>query len=241
MDLARTDLAGTQAATRIVLGRSASAFLVAFAVGAVAFAAPPAALLLLALLAARVLMRADAPPQLDLAALAGPAFAALLAGLFVGLPGAVGVLFVWRLYVDTRWSAREAARLAVAAGQPGQTRRSAQAHLWLTPLYGLAIVAYTAPHMVAGLPLDLPHVPAIAPTAVGFIAGAAFFDWALRRAADWRLGDLAPAPAAHALAHHSIFLLAFGLMLDVSAGLVALIAWRLAHAAPLALPSTRPV
>jgi hypothetical protein len=87
--------------------------------------------------------------------------------------------------------------------------------------------------MIAGLPLDLPHVPAWVPLALGALAAGAFFDWALARAADWRLGELAPSPAAHLLAHHAVFLLAFGLGLDVSAGIVMLMAWRLAHAAPL--------
>jgi hypothetical protein len=36
--------------------------------------------------------------------------------------------------------------------------------------------------------------------------------------------------------HHAIFLLSFGFALDVSAGIVALVAWRLAHAAPLRAP-----
>jgi len=97
----------------------------------------------------------------------------------------------------------------------------------------LTLVAFTAPHMVAGLPLDLPHVPAWVPVAVGVIAVGAIFDWGLRRAADWRLGELATAPALHLLTHHAIFLVAYGLTLDVSAGIAAMAAWRLAHAAPL--------
>jgi hypothetical protein len=39
------------------------------------------------------------------------------------------------------------------------------------------------------------------------------------------------------LSHHLLFVLAFGLMLDVSAGIVAMLAWRLAHAAPARQPS----
>jgi hypothetical protein len=88
--------------------------------------------------------------------------------------------------------------------------------------------------MIAGLPLDLPHAPFWIPLAFGVIAAGAVFDWGLRRAADWRLGELAAAPALHLLTHHAVFLLAFGLTLDVSAGVVALMAWRLAHAAPFA-------
>jgi hypothetical protein len=172
--------------------------------------------------------------RVNMASLAGPGFAALIVGALVGLDGAIGVLFVWRLVADAGWSVREAARLAHTEGRPAQATRRALAHAWLTPLYGLALVAYTAPHMVAGLPLDLPHAPVWVPLFAGGAAAVSFFDWALRRAADWRLGELAAGQSAHLLAHHALFLLAFGLTLDVSAGIVALMAWRLAHAAPQA-------
>jgi hypothetical protein len=211
-----------------------AALAIAVIAGATALAAPPLALLALAALAARVMMRSEA--RIDMAGLAGPALAALIVGAFVGLAGAVGVLFMWRLIADARWNVAEAQRLAVAAGRPAETSWKALAHAWLTPLYGLTLVAYTAPHMIAGLPLDLPHAPAWAPLATGVVAAGALFDWALRRAADWRLGELAAAPALHLLTHHAVFVLAFGLTLDVSAGIVALLAWRLAHAAPLRAP-----
>jgi hypothetical protein len=204
-------------------------FAVAMAAGGVALIAPPAALLVVAMLGAHALMRRETS-RVDLVSLAGPAFAALIVGAFVGLAGAIGVLFVWRLIADARWSIAEAQRLAHAAGRPLEATWKSLAHAWATPLYGLALVAYTAPHMIAGLPLDLPHAPFLIPLAFGIIAAGSIFDWALRRAADWRLGELAPAPALHLLTHHAIFLLAFGLMLDVSAGVIALMAWRLAHA-----------
>jgi len=209
--------------------------LAALCAGGAALISPPFALLLLAALAARVLMHSR-PAQLDGLALVGPALAVLIVGAFTGLAGAIGTLFVWRLFADTHWSVREAARLALAAGRPAEASWKALAHAWLTPLYGLTLVAFTAPHMIAGLPLDLPHVPAWTPMIAGVLAAGAFFDWSLRRAADWRLGELAAAPAAHLLTHHLLFLAAFGLGLDVSAGIVAMIAWRLAHAAPFRLP-----
>lgn len=218
-------------APRAVLTNANVALLIAVGAGAVAMAAPQAALLILALLGARALMRAD-DARLDLAALAGPALAALLVGAFVGLAGAIGVLFIWRLAADTRWSVREAKRLSNAAGRPDAATPRALLHAWATPLFGLSMVAYTAPHMVAGLPLDLPHIPLWTLIAVGAVAALAVFDWALKCAADWRLGELASAPAAHLAAHHALFVLSFGLMIDVSAGIVAMLAWRLAHAAP---------
>jgi hypothetical protein len=206
----------------------------AFSVGGAALLWPPLALLLLAVLAARVLMRGETL-RFYWAGVAGPIVAALIVGAFVGLAGAIGALFVWRMFADTRWSVGEATRLAMAAGRPAETSFKALAHAWLTPLFGVALVAYTAPHMIAGLPLDLPHVPMWVPLGVGVLAAGAFFDWGLRRAADWRLGELAAAPAAHLLTHHIVFVLAFGLMIDVSAGIVALMAWRLVHAAPIRL------
>jgi hypothetical protein len=218
------------------LSRSSGALLIAIGAGALAMVLPQAAILLLALLGARALMQAD-QARLDLAALAGPALAALLVGAFVGLAGAIGVLFIWRLAADTRWSVREAKRLSVAAGRPDAATRRALLHAWATPLFGLAMVAYTAPHMVAGLPLDLPHIPLWALITVGAVAALAVFDWALKCAADWRLGELASAPATHLAVHHGLFVLSFGLMIDVSAGIVAMIAWRLAHAAPARQPS----
>lgn len=213
----------------VAFSRTACGFVAALGVGAVALAAPPIALLLLAAMGAFALMRADAP-RIELASLIGPAFAALIVGACVGLDGAIGVIFVWRVFSDARWSVREAARLAEASGRVRETTWRSLLHAWTTPLYGLMLVAFTAPHMVAGLPLDLPHVPVAAVLIAGALALIAVCDWALRRAADWRLGELAKAPAMHLLAHHVIFVLAFGLMIDVSVGIVALAAWRLAHA-----------
>ncbi|MEZ5958510.1 MAG: hypothetical protein R3C27_15010 [Hyphomonadaceae bacterium] len=220
------------AASRFSADRGFVAALAAFALGTVSLLSPPLAVLGLAALAARVLLSGEAV-RIDWLALLGPIFAAIVVGALVGLAGAIGTLFVWRLFADTRWSANEATRLAAAAGRPAETTFKALAHAWLTPAYGLMLVAYTAPHMIAGLPLDLPHVPVWLVIGAGILAAGAFFDWALQRAADWRLGELASAPAQHLLIHHVIFVTAFGLMIDVSAGVVMLMAWRLAHAAPL--------
>jgi hypothetical protein len=224
------------AASRFSADRGLIAALAAFALGAVSLFSPPLAVLGLALLGARVLLSGEAV-RIDWLTLIGPALAALIVGVFVGLPGAIGTLFVWRLFADTHWSASEATRLAAAAGRPAETTFKALAHAWMTPIYGLTLVAFTAPHMIAGLPLDLPHVPAWVVIGAGVLAAGAFFDWALQRAADWRLGELATAPASHLLIHHIMFVTAFGLMIDVSAGVVMLIAWRLAHAAPLRQPT----
>lgn len=211
--------------------RGATAAVAALALGAVALVFPPLALLGLAALAARVILSGEAV-RIDWKLLAGPVVAALIVSAFFGLQGAIGVLFVWRLVADARWSIGEATRLAQAAGRPAETTLKSLAHAWLTPLYGLMLVAFTAPHMIAGLPLDLPHVPSWFVIGAGVLAAGAFFDWGLRRAADWRLGELAAGPAAHLLTHHVIFIIAYGMMIDVSAGVVMLAAWRLMHALP---------
>jgi len=214
------------------VSQSFSALGAALAIGAIAILSPLVALLALAALTARVLLRAEQAPNFNIAALAGPALAACIVGSFVGLAGAVGVLFVWRLQADVRWSLGEAARLARADARPAQAIWRSLAHGWMTPAFGLALVAFTSPHVIAGLPLDLPHLPAWVPIVAGGIAMIVLADWLLRRAADWRLGEISVAPSAHMLTHHALFLLAFGAMFDLSAGIVALAAWRLVHAAP---------
>jgi hypothetical protein len=230
----------TEDARLSLLGRASAlragiCLALALAVGLLSIAAPLASLLLLALLAARALMQAQTP-RLEPMSLIGPAIAALVVGAFARPAAAMGVLFVWRLQADTCWSIREAVRLATSSGRPSEATPRAVAHMWLTPLYGLTLVAFTSPHMIAGLPLDLPHAPVWVPIAAACVALMGVADWALRAAADWRLGELALAPTAHVLTHHALFLLAYGVTGDVSSGLVALIAWRLAHAAPIAAP-----
>jgi hypothetical protein len=220
-------------AERQTIERSGAALLIALTVGGLSIVSPPLSVLLLVALGARALMRAEAAPRFDFVSVAAPLLASAVVGVFVGLAGAIGVLFVWRLYADTRWSVAEAERLTLAAGKPQTKNLLLGAHAWLTPLYGLTLVAFTAPHMVAGLPLDLPHVPQFVPVTVAILAAAALFDWALRRAVDWRLGELASAPAMQLMTHHVMLLCAFGFGFDVSAGIVAMLAWRFVHAAPL--------
>jgi hypothetical protein len=206
---------------------------VALLAGIFSIYAPLAALALLAALSARALQQAQ-ELRFDAYGLVGPLLAAIIVGLVVSPAGGVGVLFAWRLQADARWSIGVAKRLAMLSGRPSETTSRALAHMWLTPLYGLCLAAYTSPHMIAGLPLDLPHLPAWAPAIAACVAFIGLADWALRTAVDWRLGELAVAPSAHVAVHHGLFLLAYGVTGDVSCGIVALIAWRLAHAAEIA-------
>jgi hypothetical protein len=160
--------------------------------------------------------------------LAGPALAMLIAGAAWGGDAAVGVFFVWRVVDDARWSARAGGRLAQVSGRV--ERGLARAHYAATPALGLAVAAYSAPHVLLGLPLDLPHAPLIAPLAVGAIAAWALFDWAMRRLADWRLGADDAGATRHALTHHGLFLAAYVASPDISAGLLAMAVWRMSEA-----------
>lgn len=212
----------------MAIGRTGEALACASLAALLAVAWPPASLLMIAFLAARALMNAWSLPRVvDIAA---PIGAAIAVGASLGLAAGIGMVFVWRVIADAMWSWREEARLSAIAGRSQPLH--ARAHLLLTPLLGLIMVAYTAPHMVAGLPLDLPHLPAWVPAIVALVTGVALFDWAVRCAADWRLGTIAPAPIAHQVAHHAIFLIAYASTQDISAGLVAFVAWRLAYAQP---------
>jgi len=213
------------------IAQSARGFFVAGLAGGAALIAPPLALLVLTVLAVRALLRGDGL-RLDPLTLLGPIVAALTVGAMIGAAAGVGVLFIWRLAADTNWSLSHARHLAQAAGAPGQARLSSLAHAIATPAFGLAFVAFTSPHMVMGAPLDLPHAPFYVPLALGAVAAFLVFDWALRRAADWRLGDLARAPTAHLAAHHALFFIAYAGVVDLSTGLVMVAAWRLVHAAP---------
>lgn len=202
----------------------------AIGVGAFSVVSPSAAYLALAIFAALVLMFAQVDVR-ALRSLIGPAAAAILIGALWGWDGALGLLLVWRIVADARWSASELRRLQAQHGDCVD-RGARVAHLWATPLFGAAFVAHTAPHLVLGLPIDLPHLPLWAPLSIGVIAALLVIDWGVRQAAQWRLTDLAMAPVAHALTHHALFLAAFAIAPDLSSGVLAMAAWRLAHALP---------
>ncbi|MDX2237855.1 MAG: hypothetical protein NW203_09865 [Hyphomonadaceae bacterium] len=212
--------------------RTLFACVIAGVAGLACLASPAASIALLAALAALITMHASSLRIADaLRALAPPGAAAIAVGLTWGWDGALGVIMLWRLFEDARWSAGEARRLQRLNGERVD-RGLRAAHLWLTPAFAAALIAHTAPHLFIGLPLDLPHAPAIAPMLFGAAAMLALIDWAIRQATDWRLGAFDAASAAHSAAHHGVFLLAYVASPDLSAGAMAMIAWRLAHALP---------
>ncbi|MBI1187411.1 MAG: hypothetical protein GC206_08805 [Alphaproteobacteria bacterium] len=196
---------------------------------AVTLAAGLASPALAALCAAAALSFALARGALafDLRGVAGPALAMLIVGVAWGLGAAVGAFFVWRVLADAGWSAQEGQRLARVAGRA--ERGLKRAHYFATPVLALAVAAYTAPHLLLGLPLDLPHAPLIAPLVFGFAAAAMLFDWGMRRLTDWRLGVRDGGTVRHAAAHHVLFLAAYVASPDLSAGVMAMIVWRLAR------------
>src|SRR5262249_52733376 len=112
---ARLSLLGRASALRSGICIAAALFAGLFAVFA-----PMAAVLVLAVPAARTLIQSN-DLRLDAYALVGPLLAAVLVGLVVGPAGGMGVLFVWRLQADTRWSVGETTRLANISGRPSET------------------------------------------------------------------------------------------------------------------------
>ncbi|MBI1250658.1 MAG: hypothetical protein GC189_04215 [Alphaproteobacteria bacterium] len=170
------------------------------------------------------------------AAMAPPLAACVLVGLLWGWDGALGLFLLWRMFVDARWSVR-AVRFAQAAHGATVERHGRGAHLWLTPALCAVWVAFTAPHALFGMQLDLPHAPIWALAAIAGITAIAILEWAVRQAALWRLGDLAHEPAIRAAAHHAMFLFAFLLLPDLSSAVLAMIAWRVFSAATVSYPS----
>ncbi|MBL8548516.1 MAG: hypothetical protein JNJ73_00920 [Hyphomonadaceae bacterium] len=208
--------------------RALTALAAALGTLALGVAAPPLAVLGVAAAGALALFR-PATLSLRLHDIAGPALAAAIVGGFFGLDGAMGVLLIWRMLADARWAARRARAMTLAAGA-AEERGPAALAVWTTPLVALTAAAYTAPHLLLGLPLDLPHVPLFIPLAAGAVAAFTLFDWSVQKLADWRLGTIAPAPTMLLVAHHIIFLAAFVASPDLSAGVMAMAVWRLAHA-----------
>jgi hypothetical protein len=191
--------------------------------------APALGLLALAALGALALaaMEPLRPVRLDGFSLAVCAALAAAAAA-VGMAGAIGVLFVW-LVLDAARAQLRRLRARPATGQSGLAER-----LTISLAAGLAIclVAASSPHVVMGLPLVLPHPPAVAILALGLAYSLAVVDWAVRILARWRLGEGDLAPAAEAAAFHAVLLAGFALCPDVSAGVAGLMAYRLAQAVP---------
>jgi hypothetical protein len=160
-------------------------------------------------------VRIDRLALIGLAASAGGAAAA-------GLAGAVGALFCWYV-VD---AARQQARVSRATTAGTQTRSEAL-HLWLAAMFAILIVAASAPHMVMGVPLDLPRPPSQLIIAAGLAYSIAVVDWIVRALARWRLGENPWAAFTGEAALHLALLTAFAICADVSAGVTGLVAYRL--------------
>ena len=190
----------------------------------VAILTPIGGLLLLAGLAAGALM-ATAPRlswRPDRLAWGG-LIAAAAAGAAAGAPGFVGGLFCWFLADSARAAVRRSAACAGAAPYPVSERLP----LILVAVFAALLVAAAAPHVVMGLPLDLPHPPMALMVGVGVAYALCAVDAVVRVLARWRLGESRPAQVAADASFHVVVLAGFVLSADVSAGVVALIAYRL--------------
>jgi hypothetical protein len=190
---------------------------------AAALAAPALGLLVLAGLSAVAMAGGDGGRAIrfDRLALAGCAAVAAAAAAG-GLSGATGAAFVWFVVDCARAQGRRAGSAAAGAMAERLSR-------WLAAGFAVLLVAAAAPHVVMGLPLNLPHPPSVMILAVGIVYALATADWTVRVLARWRLGEGRLAPALSPLAFHVLLLAGFGLCTDVSAGLVGLIAYRLAQ------------
>jgi hypothetical protein len=206
---------------------AAGAALVALAVS---LAAPIAGLLVLAGLVAAALMSNRPRPSWRPDRLAwGGLIVAAAAGVAAGAPGFVGGLFCWFLADSARAAVRRSAIYAGAA----PPRLSERLPLILVAVFVGLLVAAAAPHVVMGLPLDLPHPPLALIIAAGVAYALTAVDWLVRILARWRLGESRPSQVAADAAFHAVVLAGFVVSNDVSAGVVALTAYRLTLAVSL--------
>lgn len=138
---------------------------VAISAGLIALIAPPVAAVLLvtgflqAFVTDRQTDRLTLTPLLTLTAIA-------VAGACFGAPGAVGAALVWRAILEV--------------GRSRETQGLSEP-LWLAVAYRWAPVS-------AALLFRL-NAPAALTIVVGCVAGVALTDWAMRRLAEWRLGE----------------------------------------------------
>lgn len=192
--------------------------------------APIAGVLLLAALAAAALMTRRAPMRWRPDALAwGGMIAAAAAAAAAGAPGLVGCLFCWFLADCAKAAISRSAAMTGAGSHPLSERLP----LILVAAFACLLVAAAAPHVVMGLPLDLPHPPSGLITILGVAYALAAVDWLVRVLARWRLGENGPAPVACDASFHMVILAGFVLSSDVSAGVTALVAYRIAMAMDL--------
>ncbi len=204
------------------------------AAGVLAARAPQTAaplLVAVVLLALARVHAAGGPSRAQIvAALAG---AALLGAAWAGFgPGAaIVVALAWR-WAAIAGGAASVARLydARAAGKGVDAPGLAQAQFWLLPLWGAA-------HHAAGAPISLftltlpalgaPHgLAASVAVLAGIIALTGLGLWAVRRLAEWRLGEVAGPHTLYVCVCQAMFALGFLVSPDLGAGLIGLEIWR---------------
>lgn len=182
---------------------------VAIAAGLLALLAPAATAALLAVatvhqfLARQLSDRAEKLDLKPLLALGGVA----MAGAAFGVQGIVGGLLVWR-------AGAEIAR--------SQETRGLSEPLWLA-------IAYRWAPLTAALLFRL-GAPPMATLAVAFVACVALGDWALRRLAEWRLGEPQPFDTMAYLGSQARVLALVLAIPDVFASLAAFVTLALARA-----------
>lgn len=224
----------------IVARQIGGALAIALATIVIGHAFAPGSLLVVAAIVALAALNGKlVAPRLDRSAMCGLSLL-VLGVLWQGLPGAMGAAFTW-LMVD---SIRSVFAQSVRVGQMepgGDGRNLLRLHLVLVPLFGFSLVAAAAPHVLLGLPLDLPHPPVGVVIALGVITILVCAEAVLRGLTRWRLGEPRWLAAAHDMSWLVLILVAFVLAGDLSAGVMGLIAFRLAFLADLRLPAPHDV
>ncbi|MFZ4121037.1 MAG: hypothetical protein ACOYKM_05170 [Caulobacterales bacterium] len=228
------------ASQAIVARQIGGALAIALATIVIGQAFAPGSLLVVAAMVALAALNGKlVAPRLDRSAICGLSLL-VLGVLWQGIPGAMGAAFTW-LMVD---SIRSVFAQSVRVGQMepgGYGRNLLRLHLILLPVFAFSLVAAAAPHVLLGLPLDLPHPPVVAVIALGLMTILACAEVLLRGLTRWRLGEPRWLAAAHDMSWLVLILVAFILASDISAGVMGLIAFRLAFLADLRLPAPREV
>ena len=153
----------------------------------------------------------------------------LIGAALDGGAGALGGALLWFVLDAVRASAARG-RMLAAAEAPGQAVRR-RAHLWLLAAFAISVVAIRSPHVLLGLPVEIPHPPAALAAALGAALALSIVDWLVRELADWRLGEPRWVSGLNDVATLVAILAAFVLIDDVSAGVMGVLALRLARPA----------
>jgi hypothetical protein len=167
-------------------------------------------------------------PLLLVAAIGG-----IAVGVLAWLPATV--YFYWQWFRSTRqsWAAMQLYRRRAARGPDLGDRSLLAALFCLTPIWGLLHRSAQSHAIFMGLDLQLVAVPESFANAVGIAACGAFGLWIVERAIAWSERRLPLAQTLCVLSHLAVFVVAYGLIADVTVGWLVAAIWY--HAQYLAM------